>query len=668
MGHGSHRWELAQAGLKAPDDAGRAAIDEGLEAQVLADPSQVEIGLHPGGESSGIGVYLDAEGRQAVVTVAGGTVDDAAVIEAMWAAARAEADREDGPHAPATRAIVVGRSVDPSLTPMTQWLSRAGVPVTVRVLEPAASRPTAVDDVEEEADRSLLPLGDLYPWLRQVPDVVLAEEADLREVAVPARVLSALRYGGHITCGDLAEATLRDVGDAPHTGGATLAALQDVLQALEEAGAGQPAPVEDVPQMSAYEIAASWISGLPARSADVLRRRVLVVESTLEEVGRGYGVSRERIRQLERGLVKELDEFIAAPEWRPVREWGEQFTEDNGTWLPSEPLDGVEADEPGQLLRRLAGYEEVLDGHQWVLRKKGATLPSLKELQWRAGGALVLDAAATAQVLQTAGIRGDAHDAYLAHLGLEHRSGAWVRWPDSFVERAILLLELHGEPMDPDELAGEVGSASARSVRQRLFDDDRVQRVGRSLVGLRAWGLPEYTTTAGVMEAVLTDHGGEMLVSELADELEALHSIKRSTVAAFTRAPMFVRSGQAVRVRDDDEPWEFPEEIAVPAAVALAGDRVTWDVVVDTELLRGSGLSFPLAAAKFIDLRPGNRKTFPIRGCEALEVSVAWLTTSVAGPLVGSLRAAAQAVGATQGETLRITIDRVRQEAHIEKA
>ena len=51
-----------------------------------------------------------------------------------------------------------------------------------------------------------------------------------------------------------------------------------------------------------------------------------------------------------------------------------------------------------------------------------------------------------------------------------------------------------------------------------------------------------------------------------------------------------------------------------------------------------------------------------------MELSVAWLTTSVAGPLVGSLRAAAQAVGATQGETLRITIDHVRQEAHLEKA
>ena len=211
MGYGSHRWELVQTEWKAPDAAVRAVVDEGLEAQVLADPSEVEIGLRPDGESSGAGVYLDSEGRQAVVTVAGRTVDDAALIEAMWAAARADADREDGPGATATRAIVVGRSVDPSLTPMTQWLSKAGVPVTVRVLEPTASRPGAVDDVEEEADRSLLPLGGLYPWLRKVPDVVLADEIDLREVVVPARVLSALRYGGHVTCGDLAEATLRDI-------------------------------------------------------------------------------------------------------------------------------------------------------------------------------------------------------------------------------------------------------------------------------------------------------------------------------------------------------------------------------------------------------------------------------------------------------------------------
>ena len=110
MGYGSHRWELVQAELKEPDAAVRAAVDEGFEAQVLADPSEVEIGLRSDGESSGARVYLDAEGRQAVVTVAGRTVDDAAVIEAMWAAARADADREDGPGATATRAIVVGEA------------------------------------------------------------------------------------------------------------------------------------------------------------------------------------------------------------------------------------------------------------------------------------------------------------------------------------------------------------------------------------------------------------------------------------------------------------------------------------------------------------------------------------------------------------------------------
>ena len=53
----------------------------------------------------------------------------------------------------------------------------------------------------------------------------------------------------------------------------------------------------------------SALSQLPAREADILRLRFGTSDSqslTLEEVGRRYGVSRERIRQLEARALKQL--------------------------------------------------------------------------------------------------------------------------------------------------------------------------------------------------------------------------------------------------------------------------------------------------------------------------------------------------------------------------
>ena len=85
---------------------------------------------------------------------------------------------------------------------------------------------------------------------------------------------------------------------------------EDDDRTLEELLASDSSdPERDAAAVDLSEQLESALSQLPAREADILRLRFGTSDSqslTLEEVGRRYGVSRERIRQLEARALKQL--------------------------------------------------------------------------------------------------------------------------------------------------------------------------------------------------------------------------------------------------------------------------------------------------------------------------------------------------------------------------
>lgn len=82
-----------------------------------------------------------------------------------------------------------------------------------------------------------------------------------------------------------------------------------------------PGPEEALRHVLARQIVDELLAPLPAREADVLRRRIGLVNGeieTLDSIGVDYGVTRERIRQLEgRGLMY-LRRKAPLPHWWPV--------------------------------------------------------------------------------------------------------------------------------------------------------------------------------------------------------------------------------------------------------------------------------------------------------------------------------------------------------------
>ncbi|WP_022924602.1 hypothetical protein [Serinicoccus marinus] len=259
----------------------------------------------------------------------------------------------------------------------------------------------------------------------------------------------------------------------------------------------------------------------------------------------------------------------------------------------------------------------------------------------------------------------------LRAIGLKQIDDTWVRWSRSYVDQSVAILAVVGEPMTADELTERTGSGSVRSLRQRLYEDRRVQRVNRTDMGLRSWGLPEYTSVAELMLKVIADRGGSVPVTDLAAHLEKVYEVRPGTLNAYTAAPAFVVQDGNIRARARSEQYEVDAHpIGVVGLELLEEDRFSYDVKVDHDVLRGSGRSVPEAIAGLLGLQPGRSLHFIARDVGRSttgSVVVGWSRTSHMGPYFGSVRAQALHDGAEDGDLLRLTFDPVSMMVHHER-
>lgn len=443
---------------------------------------------------------------------------------------------------------------------------------------------------------------------------------------------------------------------------AELAVLPADVRAAWDAVRQFEVPVE-LP--SYQEVLHRWMASLPEREHDVLLHRIVRADRTLADLGQVHGVSRERIRQVERKLRDALEHPVAEDEWRHVRWAAHRLATGVGAWAR---VVDVHHFDPSQDVDRLVTVLAGLEVNDEVVRRRGLALPRQSDLQYLEPEGELLDLDDAREQLSALGVHDAQVEHALASMGLKQIDGTWVRWSQSFVDQSVALLAVVGEPMTADELAERTGSASVRSLRQRLYEDPRVQRVNRTEVGLRSWGLPEYTSVAELMLKVIADSGGSMSVSDLTTHLLQVYQVPPGTVAAYTAAPVFVVSAGMVRARGRSEPYEVDADpTGVPGLSLVDEDRFSYQVRVDHELLRGSGRPAPEALAGLLNLQPGRSLLFAARDAERMttgSVVVSWSRTSHVGPHFGSLRAQALHDGAREGDVLRLTFDPSQMSVH----
>lgn len=332
---------------------------------------------------------------------------------------------------------------------------------------------------------------------------------------------------------------------------------------------------EAMEHLSPAETVAQLLKILPGKEADVIRRRFGLSgrkRETLEEIGRGYKVTRERIRQIERltlGRLKRSREFDETVQ--PIKAAVTQVLTAHGGWLEEsvmlKTLLQIAGDTPencnattfllGELLidyfDRIEPTATVRAG--WKLHQ--ATLEQLQQLI----RAIIAFFARSGQPLAADDFfqrfRGSPEfqtlpvslpdDAILAAVDLSteldhnpYGEYGLERWgqirPRRMNDKIRLVLLKHGRPMHFTEIAKAINAvgfdnrtAYPPTVHNELILDKAYVLVGRGIYALREWGY-EPGVVADVLAAILSKAQRPMSRDELVAAVLKQRIVKRNTI------------------------------------------------------------------------------------------------------------------------------------------
>jgi hypothetical protein len=437
----------------------------------------------------------------------------------------------------------------------------------------------------------------------------------------------------------------------------------DVAEALSRLRARRvPARL---PAPDAEQVLAEWVDAMEPRDRDILQHRLVMAPlRTLEDIGAEHGVTRERIRQVQRRLTDKVPGLLASDEWRPVR-W-EVFAQRHrlGACAPlttaeSELLSSAEGF-PRALILWLAGYVRAdhAVSHEDFPALTADTVPFVDDTP-------VVDQEALAARLIAEGVHAELVDWAVDQVpGLARVDGEVVLWPGNIVEKSYAVLCVRGASMTPDALAEAIGGGiSVRGLRSRLYDDDRICRVSAREVGLVAWGGEEYTSVPSLMTTYLEEHGRSE-ISDLQDDLEKRFDASRASIAMVRAAPVFANRGSQIWLRGPEEPFVPRATPHVIPGHYRCADQLFWRFKADRELMRGSGRATPHEIATFVGLQPGARTAMR---AQPHDIHFAWLMTSHVGPQMGSLKALTEAAGVNEGDDVLLVLDRAAHTASVKR-
>jgi hypothetical protein len=557
-------------------------------------------------------------------------------------------------------------------------------PLTVAVSAPIATAGITVEDVNDTllgvvglaariaepmypstplaADQYLIPA----PLGNAVPD---ARSSVLPPAAIPgmqlfARWVSAIGLGR--TLGDalnvlgqtqlppdVAEAvrTFQDVPLTRLSGKPTTAAFRDAFEALLARAGGE-------------------------RVIRILRARLAFQPQTLDELATVFGVTRERIRQLQKAAEDELTAAAATPGFEEVAWRAVELRQRLGASIP------LDCEHVATHLRRLA--QGLPEGQRDIARALLFWLAGPyrydKSTGWiHAGGARDAGPPATEDFLRALAdtdgrIDSGVLDSALLDLGfvqaareawlteephIRRVAGSLFHWRGTVVDKAETVLLALGEPRTADDINDLIAEGhNVRGMRGRLLSDDRFMRTDRVRVGLRRWGLEEYTGIVDEIGEEIDARGGEASISEVIATVAERFGLRLASVESYSSVPRFIISGGLIRRRSADEPY-LPRRSVVdePACYVLDENQCTFRVRIEKELLRGSGRPLPQGLGAWLGVLPGQKRVF--RNDHADDVLVSWPDSALMGPSLGSVRGAVLAGGGADGDHALLTFDRV---------
>lgn len=454
------------------------------------------------------------------------------------------------------------------------------------------------------------------------------------------------------TLGDLLQVN-PDLGDLPPTVTTGLAQILAV-------------DIGNLHQPTIAQVFGNFIGQLDTRELTIAKHRIWGNDQlTLEETGERLGLTRERVRQLQRQIEGKLRGLLRDVDAAPLRARAESLRLRLGTAVPAtsglfvtaiewalRDFDDDQKAKADDVLLWAAGpYESIGD---WVTVDRAVLPDSAKarsDLLLDEGFAFLNEAYS---YLDTLGINESVHETWLRDcktlLVLET---AVLDTSGNIVDLACRYLAIIAEPRTTDQILEALGrNMNPRGVKQRLMEDSRLIRITKDEFALEEWDFPAYTSVKDLMADAITKAGGHIDMTALIEQLHTQYDVSPGSIKMIAEQPMFRRDGHVLYLRTNDHPYTVRTDIeSAIGAYELDKDLLSIRFLVDREILRGSGTSLHEAIAGWLGLRPG--ETLTLRSDDR-SLEVKWRPWSAPG--ISSVRPIALALGAKEGDGLILLV------------
>ncbi|MAG29019.1 hypothetical protein CL632_02645 [bacterium] len=361
--------------------------------------------------------------------------------------------------------------------------------------------------------------------------------------------------------------------------------LDKVMQAKEE---------EELASFNPVEIIAKLFSELGSREQDILRRRFGLYgkgNETLEQIGKSYEVTRERVRQIENAAIKHIRDLgyftdtvkpVEVVVLTALEKHGGIMSEDHmleyllssdvkdesyckhllfllekltknrilreqrSNYKPSWRMDFVEWDRAENTIKELV---KILESHgqpitQDELISKFRETPVFSDH------------------LKHYNFDEEAADPIYAHLRTTEKikPNPFDEWglsnwntvtPKRMGDKIYLVMKKHGKPLHFRDIATHINDAQFDSkkaypptVHNELILDDRYVLVGRGIYGLKEWGFAP-GVVSDVIESILSKANGPLTRNEIVEEVLSQRMVKKGTVyLALSNSQRFAKDSE----------------------------------------------------------------------------------------------------------------------------
>jgi hypothetical protein len=407
------------------------------------------------------------------------------------------------------------------------------------------------------------------------------------------------------------------------------------------------------------------------RERAVLEERVVPENGrrTLDDLGREWGVTRERIRQVETQVRRTLDRRQVADEFAGFRHLCGGIAQRCGPVIERTAFEAAVAEAvrdssdesvpPSvrslrtRLLRRALpnrigiGEWLVTEHIDEQIRELAAAL--------RAADSLEVDEHVRSGVADILAGTPAFEEQLLSTLDLRRMGPEVVRWPRSQTDRAYVVLREFGETLSMFELQQRTDpTASPRSFAQRVQADPRLMRRGRDRYGLRAWGGEEYSGIMDELEQAIERAGGRIDLDETVTSFVREFDVSENSVRSYASHRRFQRFPDGtLGFREADDPGFDPSRHPIELAARCYRLGGTWHLrqLVTADTLRGSGAQLRAAPALEFGLEPD--LVFAV-DFDGHPVTLTWTGNQ---PSIGALRALALHHGCQEGDLLFLPMD-----------